>query len=93
MKKLKNNKHSRPPAGLELDKQVDKVFNNPRNLSRWIALLNGVKVVFDHSEKWKLDIDDKDPGGDGRGKALQKYIDEKAPRILDELNNLNRTVT
>lgn len=84
MKKFLKSKiqHSRPPDSVKLNKLVDEIMDSPRRASRWAALIQGVKLVSDHSERWKLNIEENNMDS---GYALLKFIDETAPGIEENL--------
>lgn len=84
---MKKTPHSKPPPKDKLDTLVNEIISSPKRLSRWLAMMEGIRLSQSYEERWKLDEAEMNSIG------LQKYIDEKAPRILEELNNLNRAAT
>lgn len=74
-------KHSKPPAGKQLDQEVEKIVKNPKILARWVALLRGVQIIDSAEERWKIPQDDENMDGLG----LIDFINETAPMIEEEM--------
>jgi type VI protein secretion system component Hcp len=52
-------------------------------ISRWMALIEGVQLIEEAAVKKKIDID-RDPSY-LKPLALQKYIDERSPALIKEI--------
>lgn len=68
-------KHLQPLSPHEAGNEVDKLFNNPVGLSRFLALMDGVRRVDSFERKNNLPETDLD------GQKLIRYVDNAAPII------------
>lgn len=78
-------KRSQRPSNKRADALLDKICNNSVSLSRWLALMEGIRRTDEYEEKNNLSETDLSK------LDLVSFVDELAPQIEFNLKQLNGT--